>query len=289
MQIDKIIYMTSKLSNSYLTATFNHKGAELCELNSATRNYIWNGDVKHWGKHSPLLFPIVGTLRDNVYTYQDKKYTLPRHGFARDLDFEVVAQSDNEITFSLQSNELTKANYPFEFELKIIYTLIGNDLKVKYEVINKNNFQMPFSIGAHPAFSLPLDFTHYSLLFDTNTDLKFHLLVNDLVDSETSLPLANGKLHLDYSIFDNDALVFKTKPSSSITILEQNRSIIKISFNDFPNLGIWSKPNAPFICLEPWFGYADIVNSNGNIFKKEGVQILNAFGIFTSEYGISIF
>ena len=281
--------MTSKLSNNYLTATFNHKGAELCELNSATRNYIWNGDAKHWGKHSPLLFPIVGTLRDNVYSYQDKKYTLPRHGFARDLDFEVVAQSDNEITFSLQSNELTKANYPFEFELKIIYTLIYNELKVKYEVINKNNFQMPFSIGAHPAFSLPLDFTQYSLLFDNNNDLKFHLLVNDLVDSETSLPLANEKLHLDYAIFDNDALVFKTKPSNSITILEQNCSIIKISFKDFPNLGIWSKPNAPFICLEPWFGYADIVNSNGNIFEKEGIQILNAFGIFTSDYGISIF
>ncbi len=282
--------MTVSISNLFLEATFNTKGAELVALKSENNNYIWNGNPVFWSKHSPILFPIVGTLKDNEYFFEDKKYNLSRHGFARDLDFEIISQTDKSIVFSLKNNNNTLLIYPFEFELQINYELNENNLEVSYQVQNNGKNTMPFSIGAHPAFALNDPFDQYSLKFSDDELLNYYLLENDLIsENQNILPLTNNILKLDYKLFENDALVLKTINSNEITILKKEKPILKMSFVGFPNFGIWTKPNAPFICLEPWYGYSDTINSRQLISEKEGIQLLKPNAIFNAIYSIEIY
>ena len=289
MTIIIVNILKTTISNSFLTATFNKKGAELTALNSKVKNYIWNGNVEFWDKHAPVLFPIVGTLKNNCYIYDNKAYYLSRHGFARDLDFEIVSKTNDSILFSLKNNEQTLLSYPFEFELQIAYVLIKKQLKVSYKVQNFSNKIMPFSIGGHPAFALNEGFKNYSLAFEKNEKPSYFLLENNLIsEKSTVLELINRQLNLNYNLFENDALVFKSIESEFITILENSKPFLKFSFRGFPNFGIWSKQNAPFICLEPWFGYSDTVKSGSDFLEKEGIQILKPNEIFESLYEIEI-
>lgn len=283
--------MNTIRNKSGLTATINPKGAELISLRNASgKEFIWEGNPDFWGKHSPVLFPIVGTLKENSYYYNSDQYHLPRHGFARDLTFDVVSQSENQAVFSLQSSPETRKAYPFDFELQLIYTLTANVLEIGYRVFNKNDFEMPFSIGAHPAFDLPGNFTDYAIEMEKSEALKFHLLENDLLSQETgTLVLKDRKLPLDYALFENDALVFKSIESKSLTILKKGGKVATVSFESFPNLGIWTKPGAPFLCIEPWFGYADHTEATGDIFQKEGIQILKPNTHFEAAFYIEIF
>ena len=282
--------MTTTISNSNLTAQIKHAGAELCSLkNNENKEFMWNGNPQFWGKHSPILFPVVGTLKNNSYSYNGKEYQLTRHGFARDMAFEVVQKTKNSVVFSLNSTEETKKMYPFEFELQIIYTLIENSLHVEYKVINKGTAPMPFSIGAHPAFSLEGNFENYSLEFEKDENLDYYLLENDLISNKKKqLELKNKKIDLNYKLFENDALIFKSLESNSLTILENSKPFLKVSFEDFPSLGIWTKKDAPFLCIEPWFGYSDTEENFGNLFEKEGIQILKENDSFDSKYSIEI-
>jgi len=271
--------LTTTISNSTISVTINHKGAELVSLQSldTKREYIWEGNPEFWGKHSPILFPIVGTLKGNAYQYNDKNYSLPRHGFARDFDFQLISQEKNKVVFSLQDLPETFNVYPFKFELQLIYTLLNTELIVTYKVINKSTQTMPFCIGGHPAFALKGKFEDYSLQFETDDKLISYALKNDLLSENTqSIELQNNQLPLTYPLFENDALVFKSLQSKQIQILEKGKPILKFKFNDFPHFGIWTKINAPFICLEPWLGYADTVNTNGNLVEKEGIQFLES-------------
>ncbi|WP_026705819.1 aldose 1-epimerase family protein [Flavobacterium soli] len=281
--------MNIAIKNNNLTATISTKGAELISLRSDKREFIWEGNPEFWGKHSPVLFPIVGTLKDNSYNYLGDRYLLSRHGFARDMVFDVKEQSEDSVIFSLQSSEETLKNYPFAFELQLIYTLYLDKLILQYKVINNDKKELPFSIGAHPAFALPKDFSNYSLSFDEDNELEYFLLENDLLSDRTSqLNLSKNKLHLHYPLFENDALVFKKLQSKAITINENEQPILKISFHDFPNLGIWTKVDAPFICIEPWFGHSDTPKNSGAIMEKEGVVILKKDKIFESQFSIEI-
>lgn len=279
--------MNITIKNNTLTAIISAKGAELISLKSDKREFIWEGNPEFWGKHSPVLFPIVGTLKDNSYNYLGDKYSLSRHGFARDMVFDVKEQSGNSVVFSLQSSEETLKNYPFAFELQLIYTLESDQLTLQYKVINNDKKEMPFSIGAHPAFALPKDFNTYSLSFEEDTNLQYFLLENDLLSDQTAeLNLSENKLHLHYSLFENDALVFKELQSKAITINENEQPLLKIIFHDFPNLGIWTKADAPFICIEPWFGYSDTPKNSGAILEKEGVIILESGEVFQCQFSI---
>ena len=280
--------MNTILSKSGFTATINPKGAELVSLkNDVGNEYIWEGDATFWGKHSPVLFPIVGILKNNTFYHDDSDYHLSRHGFARDMPFEITNRSDHEVTFSLVSNADTHLVYPFDFELQIIYTLSENGLTIGYRVFNRNQVEMPFSIGAHPAFALRGNFKDYALWFEKDETLNYHLLERDLISNQTKkLILNQGKLPLDYEWFANDALVFKQLESRSVTIAKHNKPLLTVDFQDFPNLGIWTKPGAPFLCIEPWFGYADAPNASGNLFEKEGIQILAPHGNFETKFRI---
>jgi galactose mutarotase-like enzyme len=282
--------LITTIKNSDLTAVIKHFGAELCSLkDNSNAEYIWGGNPEFWGKHSPILFPIVGTLKNNSYQYNDTEYQLSRHGFAREMNFELIDKRENSATFSLASSDETLKKYPFDFELHLIYTLENTSLKIEYKVINKGNSKMPFSIGAHPAFDLPNNFENYSLEFEKEEPLEFYLLEDGLISNTTDqIQLDKKQLQLNYKLFENDALVFKKLQSKSITILENSKPILKVSYEDFPDLGIWTPPNAPFICIEPWFGYSDTVDTFGNLFEKEGIQVLDSNETFKSRFSIEI-
>lgn len=278
------------LSNSQISVAIKTLGAELCSIkNKLNREFMWEGNLNFWGKHSPVLFPIVGTLKNNTFYHNDTKYTLTRHGFARDMDFELIEKTEDSATFSIQSNSETLINYPFEFELQIQYRLINTTVEIDYKVVNKDNSEIPFSIGAHPAFALPSTFEDYSLDYEKVEPLEYTLLENDLVSQQTEkIHTDSNKVPLTYELFKRDALIFKKLQSNSITIIEKEKPILKVHFQDFPSLGIWTKVGAPFICIEPWFGYSDTTESNGNLFEKEGVIVLEVNAKFQAKFSIEI-
>jgi galactose mutarotase-like enzyme len=281
--------LTTTLTNSSLSAIINHKGAELISLQAikTNREYIWEGNPDYWGKHSPILFPIVGTLKNNSYTYSHNNYHLSRHGFARDMNFDLVAMTESEAIFSLQSNNETKQLYPFDFELQLIYTLKSSELFITYKVFNKDSEIMYYSIGAHPAFALQDKFEDYSLQFEPNENLISYELESDLLSDKTNpIALIKNQLPLTYSLFKKDALIFKQLESKHIQLLKNGIPFLDFKFKGFPNFGIWTKMDAPFICLEPWVGYSDVLHTSGNITEKEGIQNLKSNN--SKEYSFSI-
>jgi galactose mutarotase-like enzyme len=282
--------LKTTIANSTLTAQINHLGAELCSLkDSHAVEYIWEGNADFWGKHSPILFPIVGTLKNNSYCHNGVNYHLSRHGFARDMLFELIDKKENSATFSIQSSDDTKKNYPFDIELQISYTLKDSRLSIKYKVVNKNESQMPFSIGAHPAFALAGNFEDYSLQFEKEEVLEYNLLENDLIVNKIDrLSSINNLVSLKYELFENDALIFKSLQSKYVTVLRNNKPLLRVQYASFPHLGIWTKMNAPFLCIEPWFGYSDSAESTGSLMEKEGIQIVEPNQTFDAEFCIEI-
>jgi len=289
--------MTIQLENQQLSVKINTSGAELCSIKSKQTGleYIWQADETVWPRHAPVLFPIVGKLKDSRFTVNGKEYTLPQHGFARDMEFEVKEANANGASFSLSANEDTLKKYPFLFALTISYHLEGAKLKVAYEVRNEGDEIMYFSIGAHPGFNCPLaeheKFEDYYLEFDQPVNLHTHLLKDGLLSGETNeLGSKVTKLPLTQRLFDKDALVFKHLNVEHLSLKSiANEHEVKVSFSGFPYLGIWTKPNtSSFICIEPWLGIADSVTSNGNMEQKEGIQSLQAREIFNAHYSIEV-
>ena len=264
-------------------------GAELVALSKGVTNYIWTIDTKYWNKTSPILFPIVGRLKNDTYHYEGNQYALSRHGFARDNEFKIVHQTATEVVFSFSSNSTTLRVYPFAFELQIGYTLKENRLIISYQVCNNNEVEMPFSIGAHPAFAIDGNFSDYTLVFDSNDNFESHLLENDLFSGKTKvIPSKDNMIPLNYDLFSTDALVFKKLKSSEITLVNKNKPVLKMNFKGFPYLGIWTKEKAPFLCIEPWFGHADNENSNGKLMEKDGIQIIKPNALFHCQFSIEI-
>lgn len=282
--------MNITITNEKLTATINPQGAELNSVKDSTgKEYIWEGNPDFWGKHSPVLFPIVGTLRNNSYLYEGKQYAMTRHGFARDNAFTVKEQEESRVVFLLSSNEETKKIYPFDFELELTYILNDSTLYIYYTVFNKGTGNMPFAIGAHPAFALPGNFEDYSLIFENDEKPVSALLENDLLsDKKLTLAVENRVLPLSYDLFRNDALILTGHTSRSLKIAKNGNPFLKVAFSDFPHLGIWTKENAPFLCIEPWQGYSDTQKATGNLIEKEGTVLLSAGEKYRAGFSIII-
>lgn len=282
--------MNITISNGSLEATINPQGAELNSLKDASgREYMWKGNPEFWGKHSPVLFPIVGTLKNNRYIHNGKEYHMTRHGFARDNAFIVKAWDEKNVIFSLSASEKTHETYPFDFELEIKYSLNGKTLSIDYTVINRGYDIMPFSLGAHPAFALPGEFSSYSLKFEKDEELLSTQLENDLLSDKTiKLPARDGILPLSYGLFEQDALILKRHDSNYLDLLENNIPLLRVSYRDFPHLGIWTKQNAPFICIEPWQGYSDTLASTGHLQEKEGILFLKPKEHYTAGFNIQL-
>jgi len=285
------------LENEHLSASFVNKGAELKQLvhKKTGIDYLWNSDPAYWAKSSPVLFPIVGALKDDAYTFDGKGYTLSRHGFAREMDFEVSQVTDTTVFFTLVHNEETLRNYPFEFQLGLRYVLEGTTLSCRYEVYNPGQQPLLFSVGGHPAFKAPLfdheDYTDYQLKFNGDTELVYHKITDNLIDAETvSLPLQDGVLPLTHDLFYNDALVFKSLKSSLITLQNQHaKHGLHFKFEGFPYFGIWAAKDANFVCLEPWCGIADQVGHQGKLEEKEGINSLSPAESWSRTWQVTCF
>ncbi len=282
--------MNYEIKNSFIKAQIKSFGAELNSLKKCDENfeYIWQANSKYWARHSPVLFPIVGRLKEDSYFYKNKKYSLSQHGFARDKEFEVVQNEANFIEFRLKSDEKSLEFYPFFFELDIGYKLDKNSLIVSYKVKNKSDEKMYFSIGAHPAFNTQVgDFLEFE---NIKTTKRYFLDEKGLIYKNEDLNLENSKLYLDKDLFKDDALVFNDSNIKQITLKNiENKSRVKVKFDNFPYLGIWSKPNdAPFVCIEPWFGVADEENANQKIEDKKGILSLEKEEEFFCFYTIEV-
>ncbi len=281
--------MIITITNNKISASIDSLGAELIRLEKDSKNYIWTVDETYWNKTSPILFPIVGRLKNDTYRIENKTYELPRHGFARNLEFQIVNQTESSVVFVLESNSETLKNYPFEFELRLEYELDENELKMKYFVENKSEATMPFSIGAHPAFAIENSFSDYCLKFNQTEEFISYELDNEQFNAESKkIQSEKGIINLNYTLFEKDALVFKHLQSNELTILKKKEPVLSVQFEGFPYLGIWTKPNAPFLCIEPWCGLADNRNHNGNIFEKEGINFLQAKETFSKTIKIKI-
>ena len=284
------------LKNEFLTATFNSKGAELCSLVDANGiEYIWSADPAYWGRHTPVLFPLVGKVTDGNYTHNGTTYTLGQHGFARDMEFVVTKESETTLTFTLTSNAHTHTLYPFSFELSITYTLSGKDLSIGYQVVNTDETTIGFKLGAHPGFMCPLfeneKMEDYYLEFDTSEKATMMQLTPEGLFTHTTSLFEGQRIDLSVELFDQDALVFKNLVSSSITLASKHHDKkLTVTFKDFPFLGIWSTPHkrSPFVCIEPWFGHADFVDESTELLNKKDLVILDAKQAFVCEHIISI-
>ena len=226
--------MIITLSNNKISASINTIGAELIRLEKDNQNYIWTVNETYWNKTSPILFPIVGRLKNDAYTIADKKYELPRHGFARNFEFQILNQTESSVVFVLESNSETLKNYPFEFQLQLEYELDGNELKMKYSVENRSEVTMPFSIGAHPAFAIEDSFSDYSLQFNEAEEFVSYELENEqFSNSFRKINSENGQINLNYSLFEKDALVFKHLKSDKLTLLKGNQPYLSVEFEGF--------------------------------------------------------
>ncbi len=278
------------IENERLVVQLSSKGAELQSVfHKQTRlEYMWQANPAYWSKHSPVLFPIVGTLKDNSYYYKDQVYQLNRHGFARESDFVVTESKEDSVVFSLHSNLETLKKYPFDFIFSIRYTLDNDALQVTYEVNNTDKKTMYFSVGGHPAFKLPLaegfTYTDYSLVFNKNETTGRWLISSEGLIKETSVPLLADQniLPLDKSLFYSDAIVLKELKSTSVRIeAPKSPHGLDFDFSGFPYLGIWAAKDADFVCIEPWCGIADSVTANQLLTEKEGIEKVAAGEVFS--------
>ena len=278
------------LQNQNLSAKINPFGAELKSLINIANGteYIWQANPAFWNRSAPILFPIVGEVKNNAITVNGEQYALNRHGFARDSVFTVLQSSDTMAAFTLQSTADTQKIFPFGFSFTVIYTLENNSLKTTFRVENISQQTLYFSVGAHPAFNLPTgNITDYYIEFEKPEHLHRHLLANNLFSGETEEVIKNSnKLDLNTALFDKDAIVFKHPQSKVMTLKSKTGDYaITMHYDGFPYFGIWTKPNCEqFICLEPWCGLADNAAFNGDFSEKEGINFLLAGGVFERSF-----
>ncbi|MFD2787916.1 aldose 1-epimerase family protein [Hymenobacter rubripertinctus] len=288
------------LENEQCRVAVNRLGAELSsfvrtDLADGTLEYIWPADPAYWGRHAPVLFPIVGRLPDNRYHHQGRPYRLGQHGFARDREFSLVRQSASALTLELRADDASRAVYPFEFALRISYRLAGTTLTIGWEVENPGAAELLFSIGAHPAFRCPLlpdeSFEDYDFVFDHPVTLERHLLAGGLLSGQTA-PLLHEQavLPLRYELFTNDALVFTHFDFTHLTLRSRRSGhSVRLRFDGFPYLGLWTpRPGAPFVCIEPWQGIASATTGSPELAAKQGILHLAAGQQFLTSYSITV-
>jgi len=288
-----------QLSNEVLKISVKPKGAELCEIASVKndKQFMWHADPDIWGSFAPNLFPVIGSLKDGQYTFEGQTYNMPKHGFVRhNKTITLSNQTKNSLTFSLKHNEGLLRLFPFKFEFLITYTLNHNTLDITHTVKNLDDKAIYFSIGGHPAFKCPVyndeNYTDYSLVFNKQEITKTYLLnkTNGLVTNQTKPVFdTENSINLRPDLFNEDALIFKDLKSRQVALVSKTHGeILNVSFKDFNYLGIWAKPNAPYVCIEPWLGIADAENTTQDIKTKEGIIKLPINETFNATYSIQI-
>ncbi|ETY74207.1 aldose 1-epimerase family protein [Lactiplantibacillus fabifermentans] len=292
--------MTVELKNAYLTVQINEAGAELSSVKSADGiEYMWQADPKFWGRHAPVLFPIVGRLKDDQYTVAGQSYHMGQHGFARDNDFSVVEHSETKAVLEFTDSSATREVYPFAFRLRLIYELADHELKVGYEVHNPANHDLLFAVGGHPAFNVPLatpeaTLANYSVTVAPKgvySHIPLKAPLNDAANA-TDLDLTKP-LALTRDLFKDDAIILDLKHQETTLMLgtDMDDHGVAMTIEDAPYVGMWSPypDDAPFVCLEPWWGIADNVDADGQLSHKMGINRLAANQTFNAQYAVKFF
>ena len=286
------------IKNNNFQVSVKEVGAELCSfksLNSDTE-YIWGGNPDVWAAHAPNLFPVIGCLKDGGFLYHGEEYKCPKHGFIRNNEnISLIKKEENSLTFGLKYSDDTLKIYPFKFEFAIKYILEDNNLIVEHTVTNHGDGNMLFSLGGHPGFRCPVNddenYDDYYLEFEkSETAQTWRVQKDGLIGSKT-FPVFDEPtiIKLHPHIFDDDALVFKNLNSSKVCLKSRkSQQVLSVKFKDFPYLGIWAKPNAEYVCIEPWIGIADSFDSDRNFETKEGLVKLHPKKDFTVAYTITI-
>lgn len=300
------------ISNGQLTISVKEHGAELASILCEGREYLWQADEAFWKRHSPVLFPIVGSVWNGEFRSQGKSYPMGQHGFARDMDFTLISTADTELRYALCSTAETLQRYPYPFRLEIGYRLEGRRVRVMWHVENTGNERMAFQIGAHPAFFWPLlsneqiasgvegmkaslDETdkrgHFRIVADDRLLMTSVITEKGCVGSTSSITLdEEGLLPLDIHTFDHDALIIENSHVTKVTICREDRSpYLSLEFTS-PLVGLWSPPGkrAPFVCIEPWYGRTDSVGFEGEYEEKAWIQSLEAGESFDASYDIIV-
>lgn len=274
------------------------EGGELTSIKKDGKEYLHDGK-EFWNRHAPILFPIVGMIKDNKTSILGKTYEMKQHGFARDMKFEEVFKSEDEVKYCLKYNEETLKKYPYKFELNITYKVDENESTVstKYEIKNLDDKEIIFGLGGHPAYRCDYSSENYYLKFEEeheDENIKIEQLTDGLINN-TSIDarsiIKNNIIELRKDTFDKDAIIMTNINSSKIKLInkKENKEILEFDFTGFPYLAIWSKKGAPFVCIEPWFNTADKIDSNGIFEEKEDLIELKPGKIFKSEYKVKLF
>ncbi|MFL6562723.1 MAG: aldose 1-epimerase family protein [Bacillus sp. (in: firmicutes)] len=288
--------MMIDIENDWLKVEISNNGAEVRKVKHKKNrlDYMWTGDKAYWGRVSPVLFPIVGRLKEDRYQLNGKTYEMSQHGFLRDVVFEVEEQTASDISFSFESGGRFLHVYPYDFKVIIRYILNEDSLVVRWEIVNENKEEMYFSIGAHPAFRLPLleneTIEDYSLHLvpAANKNVMEYELKNSLIH-EKGMANELSTIRLTGSLFAQDALVYSNIDQITLASNKSNHGV-EVILEDFPFVGIWSKymdtngKMAPFVCIEPWYGIADTNHTSGNFKEKFGINRLKPRESFQAEY-----
>lgn len=252
-------------------------GAELTSLKSKKTGieYIWDGNVDVWYGQSPILFPVIGRLLDDKYRYNGTEYTMPKHGIVRKKPFKLVEKTDDSLVFSQSSDKESLEMYPFEFELRVEFKLTENGLSVTHTVINKDSKVMYYSFGAHPAFNCEInDYLEFSEAETLLTERIDHDSI--LIEEKFPVELNENKLIITKELFNDDALILSDYKSKAVTLKSDSHSR-EIKFNfDSPLLGIWAKPGASYVCIEPWWGVNDNYDKKADISDKRAIMSLDS-------------
>lgn len=269
------------IKSDVLEVEISSFGAEIQSVkNKNGIEFMWCGDEKIWGEKAPILFPICGGLKEGKYIFKDKEYSIPKHGFAKLMNFNVESATNNSAVFLLKSNDETLKSYPFEFELRICYKLVGNKLDINCNVKNMKSEPMYFSQGAHEGYSCPEGIDEYDVIFEKAETLDTYKVNGNLITYQTERVLENGTLlPMKTEYFEKDALIFKKTESKSVTLSHRGGTrCIKVTFPDYPCLLFWTKPGAKYLCIEPWCGMADIEGSSFDFTEKEGIVCIEGNG-----------
>ena len=279
-----------KLRSTTVEIIINPLGAEIQQLKHATHgNILWQKNDQIWNRFAPILFPIVGRLINDQYTLNDQSYTMRQHGFARDQVFQVIEHSEDSITLRLTDNEQTRAQYPFRFELLVKYTLYQDKLEIEHRVTNLDVKELYYSLGGHPGFHIEGKLSAYDLDFGDDYTVQQHLITGNYYNGKTKEIQLSRKFQLSDDLFTSDAIVIKSPPFKSIGFGKTNGpKLLTLHCDTWTAVGLWTKPGAPFFCIEPWWGWADALDSSGNINEKEGIMSLASGRHSTHRYNIII-
>lgn len=290
--------MNLTVHNEKIQVEVDTKGAELTSIRGYETEieYLWQSDEKVWSRHAPILFPMVGKLKEDKSVIAGKTYSMSQHGFARDMEFQLIGKTSNSVSLQLISNEESMQRYPYKFNLLVEYTLIDNKIQVTYKVKNIDDNKIYFSIGAHPGFNCPLyddeKFEDYFLEFNSMETKPRYELKNGMFSGKKIEHLKNDTIvPISRELFKNDAIVYENLSSTKVSLLSRKHQHgICLDFEGFPYLGVWSRPqgDGDFVCIEPWFGLADFENTDGIFENKKGILNLEKDKCFECRYIIEV-